>query len=211
MHKHVEIYLDESGDLGFSDRSSKHLVIVTLATAAPHTLSRIVRKAHRRFSLDDGSGAEFKFNRSREPLRRFFLECIAETDSWIVWGSATKSGASQRSLGDGDSLWGYVVSRTVSEMSRATHTKSIHLVVDRLSPRPNVNRSLAMRLVKEVETHHAGHFPPTVNVSLLDSSRSEGLQVADYVAGAVFQSVERGESSYLRMIERRVVHGEIYW
>jgi hypothetical protein len=96
-------------------------------------------------------------------------------------------------------------------MSRATHTKSIHLVVDRLSPRPNVNRSLAMRLVREVETHHAGHFPPTVNVSLLDSSGSEGLQVADYVAGAVFQSVERGESSYLRMIEGRVVHGEIYW
>ena len=211
MHKHVEVYLDESGDLGFSNRSSKHLVIVALATSSPHTLARIVRKAHRKFSLDDGSGSEFKFNRSREPLRRFFLERIAETDSWIVWGSATKSGASRRSLGDGDSLWGYVVSRTVSEMSMATHTKSIHLVVDRLSPRPNVNRSLAIRLANEVETHHSGHFPPTVEVSLVDSKRSEGLQVVDYVAGAVFQSVERGESSYLRMIERRVVHGEVYW
>ena len=211
MHNRVEVYLDESGDLGFSNRSSKHLVIVALATTSPHALARIVRKAHRKFSLDDGSVTEFKFNRSREPLRRFFLDHIAETGSWIVWGSATKSGAYQRSLGDGDSLWGYVASRTVSEMSRATHTKSIHLVVDRLSPRPNVNRPLAVRLSNEVETHHAGHFPPAVKVSLVDSSRSEGLQVVDYVAGAVFQSVERGESRYLRMIERRVVHGEIYW
>jgi hypothetical protein len=211
LYGHVDVYLDESGDLGFSDRSSKHLVVVALATAAPHTLARIVRRAHRKFSLDDGSGGEFKFNRSREPLRRFFLESMAETDSWIVWGSATKSGASRRSLRDGGSLWGYVASRTVSEMSRATHAKSIHLVVDRFSPRPNANRSLAIRLVNEVEAHHAGHFPPKVKVSLVDSRMSEGLQVADHVAGAVFQSVERGESSYLRMIERTVVRGEVYW
>lgn len=74
-----------------------------------------------------------------------------------------------------------------------------------------MNRSLAIRLANEVETHHFGHFPPTVEVSLVDSKRSEGLQVVDYIAGAVFQSVERGKSSYLRIIERRVVHGEVYW
>ncbi len=211
MHRHVEVYLDESGDLGFSDRSSKHLVIVALATAAPHSLARIVRKAHRKFSLDDGSGAEFKFNRSREPMRRFFLERVAETGSWIVWGCATKSGATQRSLGKSDLVWRYVAARTVSEMSRATRTRSIHLVLDRFSPRPNLNRALAAHLAEEAETHHAGHFPPTVRVSLVESGRSEGLQVADYVAGAVFQSVERGDSSYLRMIQSRVVHGGIYW
>jgi hypothetical protein len=36
---------------------------------------------------------------------------------------------------------------------------------------------------------------------------TDGAQ--EFPFGAVV--VERGESSYLRMIERRVVHGEIYW
>ena len=211
MHGHVEVFIDESGDLGFSTRSSKHLVIAALATAEPHRLARIVRRAHKRFSLADGPGSEFKFNRSGERLRRFFLESISRTDSWIVWGAATKSGASQRSMAEKDALWQYTAARTIAELSKRTLVKRIHLVADRRSLTKVARRRVTERLQWEIRRHHAGSFPPCVTVSHVDSACSAGLQVADCVAGAVFLSLERGNHSYLREIEEKVLHGEVYW
>jgi len=211
LHKHVEIYLDESGDLGFSSRSSEHFVIVALATAEPHKLIRIVRKAHRKFSLVDGAGSEFKFNRSREPLRRFLLDGIVKTDSWFVWGSVTKARIPLRLRSDKEELWQHVAARTVAELSSGTPTKAMHIVVDRRSLTKIVRHRLSERLRWEVERNHGGFFPPIVTVSHIDSAMSAGLQIADHVAGAVFLSLERGDSSFLRQIEGRTSHGEMYW
>ena len=210
MHRHVEVYLDESGDLGFSPRSSRHFVIVAVATAEPHKLARIVRKAHRRFSLVDGAGPEFKFNRSREPLRRFLLDGIARTDSWITWGCTLKALAKPEHRGDKEALWQSLSARTVAEMSRRTHAAAVHIVVDRRSLTKAVRQSLSERLVWEMKWNHAGHFPPGVTVSHVDSSLSAGLQMADQVAGAVFLNVERGDRSYLSLIEAKIKHGALY-
>ncbi len=211
MHRHVEVFLDESGDLGFSSRSSKHLVVIALATEEPYRLSRIVRRARRKVSMSREAGPEFKFNRSGEQLRRFFLEGICESGSSIVWGAASKSGAVRRSITDKTSFWQYVTVRTVSALAGTVHSRSMRLTIDRLSPRPNVARSLASRLVDEVRIHHVGYFPPSVEVRLIDSRGSEELQVADYVAGAVYQSVERQNPSYLGLLEDSFIHGEVYW
>jgi len=211
LHGHVDVYLDESGDLGFSSRSPEHFVIVALATAEPYKLVRIVRKAHRKFSLVDGAGSEFKFNRSRGPLRRFLLDGIVKTDSWLVWGSIAKSRIPPRLRSDKEELWQHIAARTVAELSRRTHTETMHIIVDRRSLTKIVRHRLSERLRWEVEMNHGGFFPPCVTVSHIDSTMSAGLQIADHVAGAVFLSLERGDPSYVRQIEGKITHGEMYW
>jgi len=39
-------------------------------------------------------------------------------------------------------------------------------------------------------------IPPEIRVSRLDSRNSGGLQVADFIAGAIQRSHERGDESY---------------
>jgi hypothetical protein len=207
MHRLVEVYIDESGDLGFSASSTEHLVVVALATSTPHELSRIVRKARRRFRRSGCTNSEFKFNGSRRPMRQFFLEQLARTGSWIVWSSVLKSEFARETSASGDSLWLKTACGTVSRMVQLTDAKRIHLKVDRYSTRPNINRALAETLKDVAVRHHAGYFPPDVVVFPVDSLSSEGLQVADYVAGAVFHSVERGDPSYLGIIEEIVLRG----
>ena len=63
----------------------------------------------------------------------------------------------------------------------------------------------------EVERNYRGFFPPSVTVSHIDSAMSAGLQIADHVAGAAFLSLERGDPSYLRKIEGKISHEEVYW
>lgn len=194
-----------------SARSSRHLVIVALASEEHHKLSRIVKRAHRKFSMSGGSDSEFKFNRSGERLRRFFLEGVSDTECWIVWGAVSKSGAIRRSIVDRNALWQYTVARTVAEMSRRTAAKELHVVIDRRSLTKLERRRVSDRLQWEIMRHHAGIFPPDITISHLDSVCSAGLQIADYVAGAVFLSLERGNPSYLRHIEGKVAHGEVFW
>ena len=73
-----------------------------------------------------------------------------------------------------------------------------------------VRDRLSERLRWEVERNHGGHFPPRVTVSHIDSATSAGLQIADHIAGAVFLSLERGDSSYLRRTEDKCVSGGYY-
>lgn len=186
-------------------------MIVALATDEPHRFNRIVKRAHRRFSREGGSASEFKFNRSGERLRRFFLEGVSDIECWIVWGATSKDGAAKRSLADKDAQWQYTASRTMAEMSRRILTREWHVVVDRRSLTRLAREQISNRFQWEIMRHHAGHFPPSVTTSHLDSGCTPGLQVADHIAGAMFLSLERNQSSYLRHVECRILHGELYW
>jgi len=201
MHRRIEVYLDESGGLGYSSSSTRHLVMVALATPTPHELSRIVRRARRKFGRADGAGSEFKFNRSGEQMRMFFLKQLAGADSWVVWYAVAKSAPIRARFSDGESLWFHAASRALAMMSASTRAKDIHLTIDRHSPSLLSDRRIADALGVELASNHAGYFPPIVTASSRDSMGSHGLQMADFVAGAVFHFVEREDSSYLSMIE----------
>jgi hypothetical protein len=209
LHRHVDVYLDESGDLGFSLGSSKHFIVVALVTQETSRLARIVRRCHRKFGSSCKGNPELKFNRSSEPLRRFFLEGISKTDSWIIWNGIRKSQVDASMRSDKDAIWRHVASRTVSEVSKRIHASSMRIIIDRRSIRKVARKALDDLLLEEVMSHHAGFFPPVVWLSHVDSTASEGLQVADHVAGAVFQSVERDNHAYLKMIEEKIAHGEV--
>lgn len=209
MLGHVEVYLDESGDLGLSPTSSKHLVVAALATAEPRVLARIVRRSRRRYGLE-GVG-ELKFNKDGDTLRRFVLESLGRTDSSVAWGAVVKSNAPPPLKGDKNGLYQYLVRRTVSDLSKGIHAKRLCVLIDRRSTEPTVRRALEGRIGSDVVMNHAGYLPPIVMVGHMDSVNSEGLQIADYVAGTVFQRLERGDGSYLGSIADRIIHGRTCW
>jgi hypothetical protein len=209
MHRTIHMFVDESGDLGLSLSSSKHLVVAALATAEPRLLARIARRSRRRYGLE-GVG-ELKFNKDGDRLRRAVLESIGDTDSFIAWGAVIKANAPRDLKGDPNGLYQYLVRRTVSDLSMTIHAKRVRVLIDRRSTEPTVRRALEGRIASDVAMNHAGYLPPAVVVGHMDSVNSEGLQIADYVAGAVFQRLEREDGSYLRPIVDRVVRGRTYW
>ena len=209
LYGHVDVYLDESGDLGFSPGGSKHFIVVALVAEESNRLARIVRRCHRKFGSSCRGNPELKFNRSSEPMRRFFLNGVSKTDTWIVWNGIRKSRVDVSLRSDKDAIWRQVASRTVSEVSRRIHARSMHIIIDRRATKKVARKALDDLLWEEVMEHHSGIFPPVVRVSHVDSSMSEGLQAVDNVAGAVFQSVERGNHAYLKMIEARIAYGKI--
>lgn len=92
---------------------------------------------------------------------------------------------------------------------RHTHTRSVHIALDKWSNDRSVRKRIDEALIEAVGVNHQGHFPPSVRISHLDATRSDGIQVADFIAGAVFQSVERSDDIYLQMLSERVVEGRV--
>ena len=61
-----------------------------------------------------------------------------------------------------------------------------------------------------VSLHHSGYFAPVLEISHFHSMVCEGLQVVDFVVGAVFKSLERADGSYLGVIGKNILHGELW-
>jgi hypothetical protein len=211
MHRHVEVYLDESGDLGFSPRSSRHFVMVAVACREPRKLRRMMWNVQKRKSPRTVTPIEFKFSSSPEAVRRHVLAGIARADVQISWCSAVKSNIPDRLRHDKTSLYLGMCSSALSDLSRAVHARSVHIVVDRMSNSRTIRGRLDDVVVQTLNDHHSGYFAPRIVVSHLDSAGSAGIQVADFVAGAVFQGLERPHTSYLDLISGNVVSGRRRW
>ncbi|MBI4572235.1 MAG: DUF3800 domain-containing protein [candidate division NC10 bacterium] len=75
------VYLDESGDLGFSEASSNHFIIGFLATETEVTLKRRVKRVKEQFGL--GPKIEAKASDSSPDLRRAMLRAVRASGAEI--------------------------------------------------------------------------------------------------------------------------------
>src|SRR4030042_123399 len=93
MHRRVEVYLDESGDLGSSPRSSRYFVVVAVAVAEPRELRRLVKKVQRMRYPHVGEPMEFKFHSSPDRVRGMMCAGLARTSALIAWRGVAKCDA----------------------------------------------------------------------------------------------------------------------
>lgn len=209
MYGHVEVYIDESGDLGFSRGSTEHFIVAAMAVPKGLPLAMATNKCRRRFKSSLKGNPEVKFNRCGAPVRRFILEAVHDLGPTIVWSGVRKSFIPTRLRSDKDWIWRWVACMAVSEVSRTTSARRMDVVVDRRSVKKVARRTMEGEIEEAILGCHAGVFPPDARVSHVDSFSSAGLQLVDHIAGAVFQHLERGNSSYLEIVKDRVVHGEL--
>ena len=64
LYDRVDVYLDESGDLGFSARSTRYFVVAALALPEPDGMTRVVKRIRRRHFLRFERSMELKLNGS---------------------------------------------------------------------------------------------------------------------------------------------------
>ena len=206
MHRHVEIYLDESGGLGRSPRSPRHMVAAALSIRDPIALRRLIRKANSRFGPRENRLGEVKFSTASRGLRVRVIEGIASSDATIAYAAVHGPSFHGCKALDREPLIASLFEEVVEALSATLAVDHVSIVMDRRRVRDRARGEFDCRLIGAVMSHHASLFPPDVRVTHLDSQTSEGLQAADFVAGAMFQNLERENSLYLGILAPRVVH-----
>jgi hypothetical protein len=202
-------FVDESGDLGFTKHSSRFVTLAAVLTHHPEQLERIPQRIRkRRLKKSIRRVGELKFHNSSPAIRKTVLEMLMDLeDARIVSITARKALVVDRQKHQREWLYPDMAGQLVEDVLRLEpELMELHLVFD---DRP-FESSLGGIFDEYIRTgvcdecRKVGRIAPDVFVSRLDSLNSRGLQVADFVAGAINRKHESGDASYCEIIRRAI-------
>ena len=200
------IYLDESGDLGFtSPSSSTHLTLACVSTTRPRVLKRAIRKLKQRNRI--ARGVELKATRDSWNLRRQLLALIPELGLGVRAVTVFKPNAFKELRGNPNALYNYVAGFLLVRYLETL--PSARLVVDlrevKVKGLPyQLDGYLKFRLFEQ-------EAATRLTITHEDSLHSPGIQLADVVANAVWRNLERDDSTGYDLIRPRIRGHMVLW
>jgi hypothetical protein len=208
----MDVYVDESGDLGFSEESTKYFIIAFLSCDGSFTLrkemTRLLKKLYSKHKYPR-CHSELKFNRMSPCCRNAVLEKIATSDSYIGVIIVKKHKVIDRLRKEPSILYNYLlVHNIVSSLlpSLANHQK-IKLVLDKSLSKKNIlsfNEYVKNKASYLSYVHKTDFDSNLISVDHRYSQDEPCLQATDAIAGAYFQAYEKSDDSYVKLINEKI-------
>nr|MDO8117493.1 DUF3800 domain-containing protein [Candidatus Sigynarchaeota archaeon] len=190
------VFIDESGDFGFSKKSSRHIVIACLISENPFTFDSIIRKMRRhKFKHELASSDEIKANRSSPEIRSYMIDKLNQIPNveleFLVINKEEYKVRSHEKTFTAKTVFQRAY-KQVKEILRGYHPRTI--LIDNLSPIKGFFKDLQDIFKKDDEDYI------DINIQMANSNSWSGLQFADLLAWCCFRSVENDDSSFLDKI-----------
>ena len=204
------VFIDESGDIGYP-KGSSFLTIAALITRDRKRIERIplqIRK--KRLKKTINRKTELKFYNSEDKVRRGVLSLLMKHgDFLIVAVIVDKNTVAKRHWDDKENFYDECCARLAGDVAILDLDETgLNLVFDRRYNNKELNDVFASRILDCVGAvrQRSGCTSPPVRISLLDSQGSRGLQVADYIAGAIRRKYEQKDATYYDIIAERIIY-----
>ena len=216
----MDIFIDESGDLGFTRKSSNFFIVSYLmvdnSISLHNYMKKLLRKMHKKRIY---SGSEFKFTNSNHATR---LECLQLflTQDWtsgIIVLEKRRTNPGLRS--NTNMLYNYVIVHNVIKniLSLVDPNEDINIYVDRSLSK--LNRDSFDRYIEykaswiwNIKLNKASQLrPDQIKIKHVNSEKDNCIQLSDYIAGAAFQKYERNNDVYYNTIEKRIIKFDYLW
>lgn len=215
----MDVYVDESGDLGFKTNATKYFVVAFLTCDSSFTLrkemSRLLKRLHLRghypFLLN-----ELKFSKMNDLCRKSVLQKIGLCDSYIGVIVVEKSLVSSRLRSDPIILYNYLVVHHIMSalFPLLVVNKKMHLVMDKSLCKSRIDsfNEYVRNKTSFISYTNGANLPPDcVTLDHLDSKSEPCLQAVDSIAGAYFQSYENSNPIYETIIKNNVNYFNKLW
>lgn len=174
------VYIDESGDLGRSESSSRFVVIAAVVTEEPRRLEKLVRKVWRTKQHTHKHGELHAIHATRSTERKL-LSLLSATTTEYAYVVIDKVRIPDNLYEAYYKYLGQVVDHFLGERI---------IVVD---ARDTVRKRIKTLQSLRLEECFRG-------VEFEDSRFVRPLQVADFVAWSIFQSVEYGRTEFIDLL-----------
>ena len=201
----LHIYLDESGDLGWSEGSSQYLVIATVCTRDRRLLRKLVRgvKRRHRIPLD----VELKGFESSSEVRADLLQAIAQRGACYCRAIVVYKPRVVARLQATNLLYNYAAGILLAD-----HIKGLDRVRLVADPREvKVNAPYTFDEYLRIKLYGDLGSQVDLQIEQPDSRMSPGIQAADVLANAVFRHFERGETACFGCIRGRLEVRKLYF
>lgn len=192
------IYLDESGDLGFSPGSSNYFVITFIATKDKTPLKRAVRKVKNKYQLP--YSFELKGNTTPPKIKEELLKRIASLDIDISTIVMNKAKVTPRLRQDTNILYNYVLGLIV--VPYICKQSLVTIVVDRRVVSVTSGFKLDEYLAYKVWYENLAEV--LMQIQHEDSKWTLSLQAADVVCNSIFRKYESGDERFYNLIRGKI-------
>ncbi|PIN89514.1 hypothetical protein COU57_05965 [Candidatus Pacearchaeota archaeon CG10_big_fil_rev_8_21_14_0_10_32_14] len=197
------IFLDESGELGFKERSSKYFIITLLSCdeGEIYTLRRIIKKVREKLIKKElKKYPEIKGNNSTDKIRIEVLERFTKTNAEVFVIILEKSKVYEYLKDKKNKLYNYISNLILNECS--FDTSSVCLVVDKSKSNRSLRDDFDNYIKKTMnEKNHLNKF-----IIKHENSYNDGcLQVLDFVSWAIFRNYEFKDPRFIEIIKVKIV------
>lgn len=187
------IFLDESGDLGFTPDSSKYFVVACICVDQEKTTNRCIKTVRQGLSKKYKK-TELKFSNSSDHTRRRVLECLVGKDISISYLALHKPWIDSHLRDKKVIIHNYMVAQLLSELLNKTLTNRAIIVIDKFLPYKKIN---------DFNSYIDFKIPVKVDIRHESSNSSHGIRAVDFVAGAIHRRY-RGDSRFYTLISDKV-------
>lgn len=193
------LYLDESGDLGVSDRSTPVFVIALLHLRTRDALGRVIKRARRKGLGRGARTNELKWSNSGDHLRAAVIAEICAERRSIVGVSGCvihKTWFNDQFRNRHEEIrYNYAVRFAMEKggvFLPSASGKRIEMTIDAR------NRRATERMRRYLEQfQRSGILRCVVKLDAANSARLAQLQAADFVAGAIYSAYAHNDWRYL--------------
>lgn len=203
----MKIYIDESGDLGFTDRSSPYFVIAALIVHDPLAIRRCFAKVRRnKLKKKYRELPEFKFNNSGPEIRKRILSCIASADVDIAYCVLRKEQVYPHLRSNHQIVYNYLTGSLISHIARRFNDGGpVQITVDK-SLNGIQREAFDQYLVyKTFEKNQANDFAAIpIEIVHADSKNEPCIQAADFIAGALHYYYRTDDDTFSGIIDEKV-------
>lgn len=201
------IYIDESGDLGFSFKkgSTSFFTVAALMIKDPATKKkseRIIKKARRKYLKKKGKQKrEVKFSNSSKKFRIGVLTELSKLDVKIFAISINKHNVIVDLKNDSSKLYNWLMKNLLMLCFEEELNGSVDVHFDhRLSgsAQEDFKSYILLQLSSELKKI------PHITINHTDSVCDKNLQVVDFVCGSLRQAYEKQNLEYHDIIKNRI-------
>lgn len=216
----VDIYVDESGDLGFSLGSSRFFVVSYLMTNNTAPIERVMKRfLGRSKTKKKFAGKELKFSNSSPDIREQVLIKLLNVDwtTGLIILEKAKVEPNLRKIPD--VLYNYTILEFIMKdiLSFYDNNSSINIHIDRSKDKSRADAFniyaydkasyIWQQVLKKKRPFNLGNL----TVEHCYSHSNKCIQIADFIAGAAFQYYERENPTYLDIIKTRITKKTYLW
>ena len=200
------IFLDESGDLGFSKGSSNWFLFTLVVVENPRKIEKIIKKIRKTLNKKHKKNfSELHAYHCDDITRTRVLKSISELDDiCVVTTILNKKKVHVDLRNQKNYLYNFTANIILDRLINKKIIKdeeNIFLVVDKKDTKKNLKENFISYITKAMKEKRNGDFKMTLSASY----NEKGLQAVDFISWAIFRKYERGDFEFYEIIKDKIV------
>jgi uncharacterized protein DUF3800 len=204
----VDIYIDESGDLGFTQQSSEYFVMAALVPCNTLPIQRCFKKIRQqKMKKKMKQVPELKYNNTPPEMKRRIFRCLASCDLDIAYLILHKRQVPLHIRDKHQIIYNYLAASLVSKITACYGTfDPVNVIIDQSLyglQKEHFDDYLAYKMLEFPDNGIADRS--RITIMHVDSQAEPCIQAVDFIAGAIHRKYRSDETTHYDLIREKMI------